>query len=467
MGNCRRWNVAGLAMLILISFQNCDGFRLQEVELAGTSFSLAEDSGIPDSDGYEIIVVAGQSNAVGYGCGPGQAYLTDQDARIFQLTPDLEVIPASDPLRHQNELANAVGFAMSFARLYAASIPARRRVLIVPVAYSGTSILAWDDRVENLGSLTDSRALWDGLLRRTQSALATGGGQNRLVALLWHQGESDYSFIRNRQSAGHPFMPAIGVYETRLINLMTALRNALGAPDLPVVLGELGRFWSQNSVDPEGLILRDFNRQLHHAASKLAPAAVATSEGLGSSGAEAACSSTGEGRDNAHFSTRSQFEFAKRYFAAYERARSRVPVTPSRADPIGYGYVNAGVPIDTNCATLNPDAARALSTQTIEWLASLQPNGLTLHEQYLVARKNGYTGAFGEGEHAAWLEAHPEKRASFEAEVRAMADTPMEGFGTWRDHHVQQRAAGYRGVFLCGGGICYQEGRCNEYGQRR
>lgn len=73
MGNCRRWNVAGLAMLILISFQNCDGFRLQKVELAGTSFSLAEDSGIPDSDGYEIIVVAGQSNAVGYGCGPGQA----------------------------------------------------------------------------------------------------------------------------------------------------------------------------------------------------------------------------------------------------------------------------------------------------------------------------------------------------------------------------------------------------------
>lgn len=132
---------------------------------------------------------------------------------------------------------------------------------------------------------------------------------------------------------------------------------------------------------------------------------------------------------------------------------------------IQMGVVAAGTPIV--CDHLNPDAIKNLSTKTIEWLATLQPSGLTLHENYFVARQQGYSGAFGRGEHVAWMDKDSERRAQFDAAVSALANTPTAPYASFRDHHVGRRNAGYRGLFLCGGDACFSAGQCDDLGRRR
>jgi hypothetical protein len=112
-----------------------------------------------------------------------------------------------------------------------------------------------------------------------------------LKAILWHQGESDAA----------PGQAA--VYAERLEEVLTRLRSELGAPELPILIGQLGRF-------PGKPWTRDFETvdAAHRAvAHKLRNVAFISAEGLASVG------------DNLHFDTPSLREFARRYAEAYLR----------------------------------------------------------------------------------------------------------------------------------------------------
>ena len=146
-------------------------------------------------------------------------------------------------------------------------------------------------------------------------------------------------------------------------------------------------------------------------------------------------------------------------------AASPASATLASTAPISYGAIASGAAI--TCDQLNPDAIKSLSTDTIAWLGSLQTSGLTLHENYLIARQSGYNGAFGHGEHNAWLAQDPSRLSTFNAAVTAFANQPVAPSWSTRIAHNQDRKnAGYKGVFECGGDSCFQAGGCDEYGRR-
>ena len=130
------------------------------------------------------------------------------------------------------------------------------------------------------------------------------------------------------------------------------------------------------------------------------------------------------------------------------------------------GLIKAGTPI--SCDALNPDAIKKLTPETITWLAELVHNGLTRHEHYVIARDQGYEGEFGQGGHTAWLNAKPGRLESFERLSTAFAQQWMgtAAIPTRAIHHVDARARGYKGIFLCGGHTCFLEGKCDSLGRR-
>ena len=108
------------------------------------------------------------------------------------------------------------------------------------------------------------------------------------MAILWHQGESD-STARDA-----------GEYAKRLEDLITRFRKELDAPDLPFIIGQLGRFparpWDQ------------YRETVHAAqqevAKKMKNVRFVPIEGMTSA-------------DNLHFDTPSLRIFAKGYVDAY------------------------------------------------------------------------------------------------------------------------------------------------------
>ena len=146
-------------------------------------------------------------------------------------------------------------------------------------------------------------------------------------------------------------------------------------------------------------------------------------------------------------------------------APSTAPVSVPATQGITYGVVSDGTPI--SCDLLNPTAIKSLSAETIQWLASTQPSGIDLHEQYVIARQQGYNGAFGHGEHLAWLAQDSSRATAFNNAVQVAAQAPMlPEWATRAAHNADRRAAGYQGLFLCGGDICFQAGQCDSLGRQ-
>jgi len=95
-----------------------------------------------------------------------------------------------------------------------------RRIGLVPAAHDGTRLSQWSESEKSRGG----HSLYGALLER----VARAGG--RLRGLLWYQGESDAHDLVGSQTYGH-----------RLDQWIAALREDLGAPDLPVVAVQIGR----------------------------------------------------------------------------------------------------------------------------------------------------------------------------------------------------------------------------------
>ncbi len=310
-------------------------------------FSVAGAKALTNEPGYDIIIIAGQSNAVGYGCGPFTDVTKKHDGRIFQLMPDETVVRAEEPLQHAYSRVGpgGKGFGMTFARLYAerlslAGLSSTRKVLLVPVALGATSIIQWDNVNEGidfdppfgksgLPIRFDTTELHDTLIRQTRAALASGGGKshNRIVALLWHQGETDFMFMHLPSGKPHEKMPNIATYSERLVKLMALLMTELpkdGPKDgpntgasWPVIIGEIGEYLPI----PGSPVVAEFNRALLPTVNLIGNAAMASAEGL-LPGTTIRCSFGDSPQfpdgDPYHINSAGQVEFGRRYFKAYE-----------------------------------------------------------------------------------------------------------------------------------------------------
>jgi len=112
-----------------------------------------------------------------------------------------------------------------------------REVDLIPVAHGGTSMAQWSPDLKSDGGAS----LFGAMLRRVKLALGTQP-TTELKGVLWYQGESD-------ANPGD-----VAVYHDRMVKLIAAFREDLGAPNLPFYIVQLGPFAASDvDTDPNRL----------------------------------------------------------------------------------------------------------------------------------------------------------------------------------------------------------------------
>lgn len=241
-------------------------------------FSPAQEVKIPEKKNFELFLLAGQSNMAGRGKADEVSKRTD--SRILALNKQNTWQIAVDPL-HWDKSAAGTGIGRPFASIVAAKNP-DIVIGLIPSACGGSPIRTW--KPGQYWEQTKNHP-WDDSIARAKLAMKDG----TLKAILWHQGESD----SNAKAAPE--------YEKELVDLIDRFRKELAAPDLPFIIGQLGRFpakpWDKN---------REAIDAAHRAAAEKVKnvrfVEIPNPESIG---------------DNLHFDTPTLRRFAEGYAAAY------------------------------------------------------------------------------------------------------------------------------------------------------
>lgn len=238
-----------------------------------------ESTPLPAKENFHLFLLAGQSNMAGRGKVDEEGRTANP--RILSLGIEGKWLPAVDPLHWDKPTVAGAGIGKPFAEIIVAENPAIT-VGLIPAACGGSPIAAWQPGKYYAGTKSNP---YDDAIARAKRAIQDG----TLKAILWHQGEND---------ADPKNAPE---YEKRLEELIVRFRTELHAPDLPFVIGQLGRFpgapWTAD---------REAVNAAHQAVAKrVKNVRFVSSEGLDSKG------------DNLHFNTQSLRTFAKGYAAAY------------------------------------------------------------------------------------------------------------------------------------------------------
>lgn len=175
---------------------------------------------------------------------------------------------------------NGVSFAESFAQAYAKAHP-DVAVGILPCAYGGTRLQQWQP----------GEVLFDNAVHCAKLAMRS----SKLMGVLWHQGEDDCP------DRHYP------LYYERFQNVKNALREQLGMPKLPFVLGGLGEFLINSRLEGCAANHPKVNAALKKIADDDPYCAFVPSTGL-------TCNP-----DNTHFNTKSLNEFGVRYYNAFAK----------------------------------------------------------------------------------------------------------------------------------------------------
>lgn len=174
---------------------------------------------VPKEDKYMVLVVAGQSNAVGYDQSPIDAIDLETSNRALQLSyrrgnPDanLSIIPLTWCADDIDQKANRFnesgqlglkGIHLPLAKELLKYIPSDYKVVVIPVAYTSsafassgfgtynqslmrpnemTQVLRWGIQSTYVNTIID----------RTQKILSMGS-QNKFLGVVWCQGENNYA----------------------------------------------------------------------------------------------------------------------------------------------------------------------------------------------------------------------------------------------------------------------------------
>jgi hypothetical protein len=185
---------------------------------------------IPAKKNFHLFLLAGQSNMAGRGI------IEDEDKvahpRVLMLNEDREWVPAVAPIHFDKKVAG-VGLGKSFAVTLAENNP-DITIGLIPAACGGSPISSWEPGGYHHQTKSPP---YDDAISRTRSALKDGV----LKGILWHQGESDCK-------------PGLSdVYQKKLAELIKRFRSDLRIKDLPVIIGQLGKFadkpWSAERIE--------------------------------------------------------------------------------------------------------------------------------------------------------------------------------------------------------------------------
>jgi len=241
---------------------------------------------------FDIIVLAGQSNAEGYGFGPADDPWQPTD-RAWYLNPDMTIVPAAEKVTGNEIQSN---FALSFAREYmnGGCLADDRRLLILRCAVGGTGFL------DNHWKTADD--LYLHMMEMIRTALELNP-ENRLSAFLWHQGETDATL-----------KASYDVHYNHLMTLIRSVREEFAVPDLPFIAGDFVHHWKNDNIEicvPVVDAIRDVCRDC-------GKGAFAETDGLLSNYQELNRHPLGW-LDTIHFSRKAIYELGKRYFELFRQ----------------------------------------------------------------------------------------------------------------------------------------------------
>ena len=221
----------------------------------------------PKPENLQLFLLIGQSNMA----GRGHVEAADKvpHLRVFMLTKELAWVPAVDPVHFDKPERIGVGLAKTFGAVVADADPAAV-VGLIPAAFGGSALDEW----------TPGAPHYVNAIARAKEAMKHG----KLVGILWHQGESDSA----------PDKAA--TYAARFAKMIAQLRADLGAENVPVIVGETGRF------RPDGAAV---NAALATVPQSVPRCAFVSAEGLVDQG------------DKLHFDTASNRELGRRYAKAW------------------------------------------------------------------------------------------------------------------------------------------------------
>lgn len=257
---------------------------------------------------YDIFIQAGQSNADGTGRGPVEtAYTPSPDIvylhaeKMVDITPNGTIVTyadkpfviqiAEDFIREDGKMGD---FSLTFARDYADQglLAEGRKLLIIRAAVGATGFKRKNWGMED--------PLYLKMLEMTDYALQLNP-KNRLVGLLWHQGEHD---------AVHGTPP--DDYKQSMRALVQAVRERYADNELPFLAGDFVPQWKKQNAgisDPIAAKLRELCDELGHSAFVETTGLVSNDE------------KTGNG-DTIHFCRQSLYDLGHRYFKAFQSIRN-------------------------------------------------------------------------------------------------------------------------------------------------
>jgi hypothetical protein len=268
----------------------------------------------PTKETRDLILVAGQSNAVGFDAIPSELPADAADLSVMfwwrcgDPPPDehdsmshgwttLQPQPKGNPMspkdggprQYGNFHQNAGGFGPEVGLARSLHAREQKPLAIVKVAFNGTGMTTdWNHREADAKG-----ACYRALVDETINAIAQAARQGvrlRLRAFVWVQGESDANAIN------------APVYEKNLGDMIQSLRADLHAPDLIALIGVNTNFGNnQNQFMPEIV------KQQQALAAHLARCAYVDTSGLTYANA-------------AHFDTKGTIEVGHRFAEALVRA---------------------------------------------------------------------------------------------------------------------------------------------------
>lgn len=230
---------------------------------------------------YDIILVAGQSNAEGYGRGDETCKFIPHDP-IYGYTEKKGIHLACD--KKIRRLGFTASFCLYFGEEYvrAGLLNPKRKLMLLNTAVGGTG---FSDCRWGMGE-----DLFERMLRMCNHVLALNP-ENRIKAFLWHQGETDvYGGVDGTS------------YAKLLGTLISETQNRLNIAHVPFIAGNMVPGWMQ--LNPGAYEIAASTRKLMES---LPLGGYAESDGLVANSAE----------DNIHFSRKSCVELGRRYFQIY------------------------------------------------------------------------------------------------------------------------------------------------------
>ena len=238
-------------------------------------------SATSDPEYYFVVVLAGQSNGMSYGEGLPLPETYDRpDPRIKQLarrstvTPGgavckyNDIIPADHCLHDVQDMSGknhpkadvakgqygTVGQGLHIAKKLLPFIPANAGILLVPCCRGASAFTTGADGTysESAGASENSlrwgvgKPLYQDLVSRTKAALAKNP-KNRLLAVVWMQGEGDAAVGTHAQHSGL-FSAMVNQFRTDLAGQASQCTGG-SASAVPWVCGDTTYFWKQRHAE--------------------------------------------------------------------------------------------------------------------------------------------------------------------------------------------------------------------------